>query len=76
MVAGLDRLDNCVMVEEQARKFGLNLRIEKTKVATRIWQQKFLESCKKNIFLDKILTRTSFLVLVRILSKKMFLDSS
>ena len=39
-----------LLVEGKVGKFGLKLRIEKTKVATHIWQQKFLESCKNILF--------------------------
>ena len=39
-----------LLVEGKVRKLGLKLRIEKIKVATDIWQQKVLESCKNMLF--------------------------
>ena len=46
-----------LLVEGKVRKLGLKLRIDKTKLATHIWQQKVLESCK-NMLSDKFLKRT------------------
>ena len=51
-------LTTLLLVEGKVRKFGLKLRIEKTKVATNIWQRTFLENCKKNIFSVKFFKRT------------------
>ena len=39
-----------LLVEGKVRKFGLKLRIEKTKMAMHIWQQEVLESCKNMLF--------------------------
>ena len=36
-----------LLVEGKVCKFGLELRIEKTKVAMHIWRSPFLENCKK-----------------------------
>ena len=41
------KLTTVLLVEGKVRKFGLQLRIETTKVETHIWLQEFLESCKK-----------------------------
>ena len=43
-------LTTVLLVEGKVGKFGLKLRIEKTKVATHIWQQKILKSCKNILF--------------------------
>ena len=43
-------LTTVLLVEGKVRKFGLKLRIEKTKVTTHKWQQKVLESCKNMLF--------------------------
>ena len=43
-------LTTVLLVEGKVRKFGLKLRLEKTEVATHIWRQKFLESCKNILF--------------------------
>ena len=43
-------LTTLLLVEGKVRKFGLKLRIEKTKVVTNIWQRTFLENCKKIFF--------------------------
>ena len=40
-------LTTVLLVKGNIRKFGLELRIEKTMVATQIWRQTFLENCKK-----------------------------
>ena len=48
-------LTTVLLVERKVRKFGLKLRVEKTKMAMDIWRQKFLESCNKNTFSDKFL---------------------
>ena len=45
-----------LLVEEKVRKLGLKLRIEKTKVATHIWWQKFSKIVEK-YFLDKFLKK-------------------
>ena len=39
-----------LLVEGKVRKFGLKLRIEKTKMATHIWRRTFLENYKKILF--------------------------
>ena len=41
-----------LLVEGKVDKFGLKLRIEKTKVATHIWRRTFLENCKKILQLN------------------------
>ena len=40
-------LTTVLFMEGKVDKFGLKLRIEKTKVVTHLWQQTFLENCKK-----------------------------
>ena len=49
--AGLDKPDNGVIDGRKVHKFGLKLRIKMTKVETHIWPQKFLETCKKYLFI-------------------------
>ena len=46
-----------LLVEGKIRKLGLKLRFEKTKAATHIWLQRFLENCKKNAFSVKYLKK-------------------
>ena len=44
-------LTTVLLVEGKVRKLGLKLRIEKTKVATLEWRQKFWQNCGKILFL-------------------------
>ena len=39
-----------LLVEGKVRKFGLKLKIEKTKVATQVWRETFWENCRKILF--------------------------
>ena len=43
-------LTTVLFMEGKVDRFGLKLRIEKTKVVTHLWQQTFLENCKKILF--------------------------